>query len=117
MVCPEHGTRTRISCVMCARPICPQCAVTSPVGLTCGQHQQRFIRFVRWTPARGPVRPSFFPVGVFLIGSLALGYAARATVSFFVALDATRPWLGIALFVVLVGAILSAFLYWLLPRV
>lgn len=117
MVCPLHHVHTRISCVTCGRPICPRCAVTSPVGLTCGQHPQRSIRFVRWTPARGPVRPAVFPVGVFLILTLVLAYAARASASFFVALDSTHPWLGITIFVVLIGAVLSGLLYWLLPRV
>lgn len=116
MVCPVDRVHTRISCVTCGRPICPTCAVTSPVGLTCGQHPQRSIRFVRWLPARGPARPAIFPVGLFLVFSLGLGYAARASASFFVALDAMRPWLGITLFVVLIAAVMSALLYWLLPR-
>ena len=68
-------------------------------------------------PARGPVRGYYFPVGVFLIGTLALGYAARASLSFFVGLDNARPWLGIALLVVLATAITSAFAYWLLRQV
>ena len=117
MVCPVHSVHTRISCVSCGRPICPARAVTSPVGLTCGEHPQRSIRFVRWLPARGPARGYYFPVGVFLIGTLALGYAGRASLSFFVALDNGRPWLGIALVVVLITAITSAFAYWLLRQV
>lgn len=117
MVCPVHGVHTRISCVSCGRPICPACAVTSPVGLTCGEHPQRSIRFVRWLPARGPVRSAAFPTGIFFLSFLVLGGLARATVGFFVRLDTAQPWLGIGLFVVIVGAITSAFLYWLMPRV
>ena len=116
MVCPVHGVRTRISCVSCGRPICPACAVTSPVGLTCGQHPQRSIRFVRWLPARPPARPTAFPVGLLTLVFLGLAGASRASVGFFVKLDAAQPWLGITIFVVLVGAITSAFLYWLLPK-
>ena len=116
MVCPVHGVHTRISCVSCARPICPDCAVTSPVGLTCGQHPQRSIRFVRWRPARGPARPAAFPTGIFVLLFLVLAFGARFTVGFFVALDAAQPWLGITIFAVLVVAITSASLYWLLPR-
>ena len=116
MVCPVHGVHTRISCVSCGRPICPACAVTSPIGLTCGQHPQRSIRFVRWLPVRGPARPAAFPTGIFTLVFLGLAGAARASVGFFVRLDAAQPWLGITIFVVLIGAILSLSLYWLLPR-
>lgn len=116
MVCPVHGVHTRISCVSCGRPICPACAVTSPVGLTCGQHPQRSIRFVRFLPARASVRPIAFPTGILTLVFLGLAGASRATVGFFVKLDAAQPWLGVALFALLIAAITSAFLYWLLPR-
>ena len=116
MVCPVDGVRTRISCVTCGRPICPKCAVTSPVGLTCGQHPQRMIRFVRWSPARGPVRPSGFPVLPFLFLSTAIAGVARFLAAFFVALVPRQPWIGIAVFVVIIAAITAAFLYWLLRR-
>jgi hypothetical protein len=62
------------------------------------------------------LRPAAFPVGIVLLSFLFLGGFSRYTVGFFVALDAAKPWLGITIFVVLVGAITSAFLYWLLPR-
>lgn len=117
MVCPVDGVHTRISCVSCGRPICPACAVTSPVGLTCGQHPQRSIRFVRFLPAaRASVRTTAFPVGFLTLVFLGLAAASRVSVGFFVRLDAAQPWLGIAIFAVLVVAITSAFLYWLLPR-
>lgn len=116
MVCPVHGVHTRISCVSCGRPICPACAVTSPVGLTCGLHPQRSIRFVRWLPARGPVRPGGFPVVPFFLGSLGLAGAGRFLAAFSVALFPGQPWIGITVFVVIIGAIMSTFLYWLLRR-
>lgn len=115
MVCPLHGTRTRISCVKCGRPICPECATTSPVGLTCGEHPQRSIRFVHWMPARGPVRP-VSPMWVFFVSLLALAAGARATVGFFFAIDTGRPWIGVALVIALAGAITLAFFYWLRRR-
>lgn len=116
MVCPVHGVHTRISCVSWGRPICPACAVTSPVGLTCGQHPQRSIRFVRWLPVRGPARPAAFPTGIITLVFIVVAFTGRYTFGFFAALDAAQPWLGITIFVVLIGAITSASLYWLLPR-
>lgn len=33
--CERHGESTRLSCVDCARPICPKCSVRTEVGLKC----------------------------------------------------------------------------------
>lgn len=114
MVCPVHGTPTRITCVTCGRPICPEDAQPSPVGLTCGEHGQRSIRLVRWSPARGPVRP----LGnqgwlVFAAATLVLGFALRASVGFFTTMVPDRPWVGITVLGVILAALVSALLYWL----
>lgn len=35
VACAEHGVETRLTCVQCRSPICPQCFVRTPVGLKC----------------------------------------------------------------------------------
>ena len=114
MVCPVHGVHTRISCVSCGRPICPDCAIPSPVGLTCGEHRQRSIRLVRWAPARGPARsmlsPRFLWLPVtFILAGLAgvLRYAA----TFFVALVPGSPWIGMLVIFAIIGAVTLAVVY------
>lgn len=38
LVCERHKTETRLSCAQCSTPICPQCAVRTPVGFKCPDH-------------------------------------------------------------------------------
>ena len=38
LTCPRDGTSTRLTCVECQTPICPKCAVRTPVGLKCPDH-------------------------------------------------------------------------------
>lgn len=38
LTCPRHGVPTRITCVECGTPICPDCAIRTPVGLKCPDH-------------------------------------------------------------------------------
>lgn len=35
LTCERDGTPTRLTCVQCRTPICPQCFVRTPVGLKC----------------------------------------------------------------------------------
>lgn len=112
MVCPVHGVHTRISCVSCGRPICPDCAVPSPVGLTCGEHGQRSIRLVRWAPARGPVRSGFSPWFLLLPLGFVLAGVLRYTATFFVALVPGSPWIGMLVIFAIIGAITLSVVYW-----
>ena len=36
--CTRHDKPTRITCVTCDTPICPECAIRTPVGLKCPDH-------------------------------------------------------------------------------
>lgn len=112
MVCPVHKVHTRISCVSCGRPICPECAVPSPVGLTCGEHGQRSVRLVRWGPARGPVRSPISPWFLFLPLGFFLAAALRYTGTFFVGLVPGSPWIGMLVIFAIIGAIALAVVYW-----
>ena len=112
MVCPVHEVPTRISCVSCGRPICPECAVPSPVGLTCGEHGQRSIRLVRWGPARGPVRSTFSPWFLLFPIGFILAAALRYTGTFFVGLVPGSPWIGMLVIFAIIGAITLALVYW-----
>lgn len=38
VVCAEHGTPTRLSCVTCEKPICAKCPVETRVGFKCPEH-------------------------------------------------------------------------------
>ena len=112
MVCPVHGVHTRISCVSCGRPICPDCAVPSPVGLTCGEHGQRSIRLVRWAPARGPAGSSFSPWFLLLPVGFVLAGLLRYTATFFVGLVPGSPWIGMLVIFAIIGAITASAVYW-----
>ncbi|MDQ4097699.1 MAG: LpqB family beta-propeller domain-containing protein [Actinomycetota bacterium] len=39
--CARHGTATRLTCVECGTPICPQCLLRTPVGLKCPDHAEQ----------------------------------------------------------------------------
>ena len=49
LTCPRHGTSTRLTCVECQTPICPQCSIRTPVGLKCPDHAR--------APGAGAPRP------------------------------------------------------------
>lgn len=54
--CAEHGRPTRLTCVTCGRPICPDCLVQTPVGFKCDDDARGSrVILVRFKPAR-PVR-------------------------------------------------------------
>ena len=36
--CQRHNKATRITCVTCDTPICPDCAIRTPVGFKCPDH-------------------------------------------------------------------------------
>jgi len=38
LVCLRHKAETRLSCAECSTPICPKCAVRTPVGFKCPDH-------------------------------------------------------------------------------
>ena len=38
LTCPRHNTPTRLTCVECSTPICPKCAIRTPVGFKCPDH-------------------------------------------------------------------------------
>jgi len=38
LVCARHGTPTGLTCVECQTPICPTCAIRTPVGFKCPDH-------------------------------------------------------------------------------
>ena len=38
LTCARDGTPTRLTCVECGVPICPQCYVRTPVGMKCRAH-------------------------------------------------------------------------------
>ena len=110
MVCPVHGVHTRISCVSCGQPICPDCAVPGPIGLTCGQHGQRSIRLVRGAPRRGPT--PVYPWLLFLPLGFALAAVLRLAGTFFVGLVPGSPWIGMLVIFAIIGAITLAAVYW-----
>ena len=38
LICERHKNETRLSCAECSTPICPKCAVRTPVGFKCPDH-------------------------------------------------------------------------------
>lgn len=62
LACARDGTATRLTCVECRVPICPQCYVRTPVGMKCRAHGGA----KPVTVARGRRRwwLAAFPVGV-----------------------------------------------------
>ncbi len=44
LTCARHGVPTRITCVECDTPICPDCAIRTPVGLKCPDHATRPVK-------------------------------------------------------------------------
>lgn len=80
--CAEHGRATRLTCVTCGRPICPECLVQTPVGFKCGDDARGSrIILVRFKPAR-PVRSAAsiamwtVPYLILLLVRLATGFGA-----------------------------------------
>ena len=41
LICTRHGTATRLRCAQCETPICPTCAIRTPVGFKCPDHASR----------------------------------------------------------------------------
>src|SRR4051812_18863099 len=72
LTCVRHQRPTRITCVTCDTPICPDCAIRTEVGYKCPDHASR--------PA--PARSSRFGAVVVVLGVVGiLGFAqlARST--------------------------------------
>ncbi len=73
VMCARHpSTPTRLTCVECDTPMCPRCAIRTPVGFKCPDHA------TRPAPAR---RSRFAMVGVALavVGVLAFAQLVRRT--------------------------------------
>ena len=62
LTCVRHGAPTRITCVTCDTPICPDCAIRTPVGFKCPDH------------ATAPAKPksSRFGAVVVIVGVLGI---------------------------------------------
>jgi N-acetylneuraminic acid mutarotase len=41
MICARHGVPTKLTCVECETPICPDCAIRTEVGFKCPDHASR----------------------------------------------------------------------------
>ena len=57
--CERHGEATRLTCVVCGKPICPKCAVRTDVGLKC-EADAKGVELSKETLAM--LRPSRTPV-------------------------------------------------------
>ena len=107
-VCAAHGRPTKIYCVECGKPICPDCLVQGPVGFACDQHPQDVIRDV------GPTRPRPAPMNwrpnpliwLWLTLLVPLRFAVPAVVP----LLRAEPWIAVILAVIVFGVI--GYLVW-----
>jgi hypothetical protein len=82
--CARHpSVETRVSCASCGTPICPDCMVTSPVGIKCADcaRMPRSAR-VRLRPDRA-IRAVGAAVAVTLAGGVALASLAATPFGFF----------------------------------
>jgi N-acetylneuraminic acid mutarotase len=64
LTCVRHGKATRITCVTCDTPICPDCAIPTPVGFKCPDHATR--------AAGATSRPKWFGAVVVILGVVAI---------------------------------------------
>jgi hypothetical protein len=82
--CANHpSVETRVSCATCGKPICPDCMVTSPVGIKCADcaRMPRSAR-VRLRPDRA-IRAIGAALAVALAGGVALASLAATPFGFF----------------------------------
>ena len=70
--CVRHLKPTRITCVTCDTPICPDCAIRTPVGFKCPDHATK-------PPAPQRSRWSTFAVPLIFLAILGFAQLARST--------------------------------------
>ena len=70
--CTRHLKPTRITCVTCDTPICPQCAIRTEVGLKCPDHASK-------PPAPSRSRWSTFAIPLVFVLILGVAQLARTT--------------------------------------
>lgn len=77
-VCVRHpSVETRVACVQCGAPICPQCMVSAPVGFKCPDcsRQARHARALGRPDQY--VRAVAFGVGASVVGTIVLSQVFR----------------------------------------
>ena len=67
--CARHGVATRLTCVECETPICPDCAIRTPVGFKCPDHA---------TAPAPPRKSRFGVVAIVLAGIAVIAFAQFA---------------------------------------
>ncbi len=72
LTCTRHLKPTRITCVTCDMPICPECAVRTEVGLKCPEHASK-------PPAPSRSRWSTFAIPLIFLLLLGFAQLARTT--------------------------------------
>lgn len=72
LTCTRHLKPTRITCVTCDTPICPECAIRTEVGLKCPEHASK-------PPAPRPSRWSTFAIPLVFLVILGVAQLARTT--------------------------------------
>jgi membrane associated rhomboid family serine protease len=83
--CYRHpGRDTNVACSMCARPICPDCMISTPVGMRCPECAQQSTQVRRVTAggfAQGAEPATYVLIGLNVLAFLAemLGGGASAT--------------------------------------
>ena len=77
--CTSHEVQTNLSCRTCGAPVCADCAVRTPMGISCPEHAGRASREA--AVATRPRRERSGPGGRRLVaGGLALMVAFAAVV-------------------------------------
>jgi N-acetylneuraminic acid mutarotase len=64
LTCVRHGRSTRITCVTCDTPICPDCAIRTQVGFKCPDHATK--------SAAATPKPKWFGAVVVIVGVAAI---------------------------------------------
>lgn len=72
LTCTRHGKPTRITCVTCDTPICPECAIRTPVGYKCPDHATK-------PPAPRRSRASVIAIPLIILGVVGFAQLARTT--------------------------------------
>jgi hypothetical protein len=78
--CTLHRVETNLSCRTCGTPVCPDCAVRTPMGVSCAEHAGGAKKEAG--VATQPRRGSSGARGRMLVGALALVVAVAAGVVF-----------------------------------
>jgi hypothetical protein len=94
--CPRHPrTETRLTCVQCGEPICPQCMVDAPVGHKCPACARQAPGARRQGRTDQYVRAALYGGGAMLAGGVLLAAVFRS-VGFFTWILAGVAGYGIA---------------------